>query len=120
MGETNRRQIGGQYEELAACFLERKGYRILERNYRCRSGEIDLIAARDRTLAFVEVKYRASGSCGTPEEAVNAAKQRRIYRVAQVYMTAHPEAWERDCRFDVAAFRADGSLQYYEGAFGGM
>ncbi len=117
---TNRRREGGLYEARTADWLCARGYRILERNFRCRIGEIDLIAAKDLTLVFVEVKFRANRVCGEPEEAVHPAKQRRIYRTAQYYLTARPEFGRWDCRFDVAAYRPDGSLTYYPGAFGGI
>ena len=70
----NKRRVGSVYEEKAAEYLEKDGYRILKRNFYCRSGEIDLIASgkegSDSVLVFVEVKYRFSDSIGLPEEAV--------------------------------------------------
>ena len=78
----NRRKTGTEYEQKTAEYLESLGWKILERNYRCRIGEIDLIALDGRTLVFVEVKYRRSGACGSPGEAVNEEKQHTIYRGA--------------------------------------
>ena len=75
----NRRKIGQEQEELAAKYLEEKGYEILERNYRIRTGEIDLIARDARYLVFIEVKYRKNLQMGDPLEAVDVRKQQRIY-----------------------------------------
>ena len=116
----NKRELGARYEIRTADYLQHQGYTILERNFHCHLGEIDLIARRGRTIAFVEVKYRAGRDYGFPEEAVDFRKQRRIMRVAQYYILTHPWASELDGRYDVAAYQADDSLVYYEGAFGGM
>ena len=60
----NKREVGSCYEELAAVCLQKKGYRIIERNYRCRQGEVDLVCRHGRYLVFVEVKYRSTGRMG--------------------------------------------------------
>lgn len=99
----NRRRTGAEYEQKALKYLEGQGYRILQRNYRCRLGEIDLIAWDRGTLVFVEVKYRRSEAFGSPEEAVDARKQYRICRVADYYRMTHKVSEECPCRFDVAA-----------------
>lgn len=99
----NRRSIGSSYEQKAAQHLEVLGYRILERNYRCRMGEIDLIAMEDRTLVFVEVKYRSSEKKGAPQEAVGIRKQRKICRVAAWYCMCHQVPEDQPCRFDVVS-----------------
>ncbi|PWM20995.1 MAG: YraN family protein [Oscillospiraceae bacterium] len=90
---------GRQGEDCAARFLERKGYRILARNYRTRFGEIDLIAQQGEFLAFVEVKTRTENGWGRPAEAVSAAKQRRILLAAQEYLQLVACEWQP--RFDV-------------------
>lgn len=74
--------LGRDGEELAARYLEGRGWRILARNFRCGHKEIDLVARRGRTVAFVEVKTRSGGRWGHPLEAVNALKRREIERVA--------------------------------------
>lgn len=99
-GYRGRRGIGQGYEGLAARFLESKGYRILERNYRTRFGEIDLIARDGDTLVFVEVRMRARPDPAAPIETVTPDKQRRVARVARVYLATHPRL-DCDCRFDV-------------------
>ena len=75
-------EIGRKYEEKAAELLEKQGYFILERNYRCKQGEIDLIGKEGEYLCFIEVKYRSGLSYGSPLEAVTKAKQRKISRTA--------------------------------------
>jgi len=77
----------GERGERAACgFLKEHGYEILERNYKCKIGEIDVIARRRGRLAFVEIKTRTSVQFGTPQEAVDLRKQEKIFKVAQWYM----------------------------------
>ncbi len=120
MQDINKRALGGEYEDAAAEYLISRGYTILERNYRNRFGEIDLIARKGGWLCFVEVKYRSSTHFGWSSEAVNRKKQQTIWKLAKYYIIKHP--WSQECfiRFDVAAFMEDGKLSYYEGAFGGM
>lgn len=86
-------------ETIAARFLRDKKYTILAANYRCRFGEIDIIAADRSYIAFVEVKTRRADALYTPREAVTAAKQRRILQTAAMYLSRNPI--ERQPRFDV-------------------
>lgn len=95
--------MGTAYEKLAGAYLEQQGYEILEYNYRCRMGEIDIVARQDGYLVFVEVKYRADNTVGNPFEAVTAAKQRTISKVASYYCLTHGYGTYTPCRFDVAA-----------------
>ena len=74
----NRRQTGTAYERRAGEYLKEQGYELIGYNFRCRQGEIDIIARDGRYLVFVEVKYRRDGQTGDPLEAVDRAKQRRI------------------------------------------
>src|SRR3989442_5688306 len=83
---TGRSVLGEEGERAAARFLEARGYRILERNYRTRRGEIDLIAEDGRILVFVEVKVRLDDRFGGPAAAITRAKQARIARLAQQYL----------------------------------
>jgi putative endonuclease len=93
----------GERGELAACgFLIKKGYAILEKNYKCRIGEIDLIARRKGRLAFVEVKTRTSGQRGAPQEAVDLKKQEKIFRLAEWYLK-EKRLGEIPVAFDVVA-----------------
>ena len=96
------RELGRIGEQAAAELLQMEGYEILERNYRCQAGEIDLIARDREYLVFCEVKYRRTKSAGSALEAVDTKKQKRLYRCAQQYVAAHkiPDA---AARFDVVA-----------------
>jgi putative endonuclease len=96
--------LGQEGERLAANFLVKKGYRIIERNYRYHRNEIDIIARKDRTLCFVEVKTRLSSDKGHPAEAVTLQKQHEIIKAARAYLALSHEG-ECDCRFDVVAIR---------------
>ncbi len=78
--------IGAHGEELAAKHLVASGYRLLDRNWRWRQGEIDLVAEKDGEIVFVEVKARRSHAFGSPEEAVTRAKQRKLVQTAQAYL----------------------------------
>ncbi len=101
-----RAELGRQGEQRAAAWYEAEGYEILERNWRRREGEVDLIVRRGRTVAFCEVKTRSSDAFGTGAEAVVPAKQRRIRRLAARWLSELTPAAGRslvDLRFDVVA-----------------
>ena len=104
--------FGRAGERLAAVQLESLGYRILETNFRCRYGEIDLIAEDECDLVFVEVKMRRGTASGLPEEAVDARKQRKLLQLAAYYLDLHQCA-ERSWRIDVIAIQLSrsGKLQ---------
>lgn len=93
-------KLGDWGEETASRYLNEKGYRILERNFSCRLGELDIIALDRDELVFVEVKTRKDQSYGLPCEAVNAAKIRHLKRMAAYYTTVF-SAEQRDARLDV-------------------
>lgn len=95
-------RIGKLGEQMAAAYLEEAGYRILEQNYRCRFGEIDIIAKDGDTIAFVEVKSRRSENYGLPQHAVGPEKQRRISKISLYYLQTH-HFYGSDARFDVVA-----------------
>ena len=100
-----RQELGAEGEALARGLLEEKGFRIVEQNFRCKIGEIDLICVRDKLLVFCEVKCRTSLMFGIPAEAVNSKKRRHIRRVASWYLTQKMRIkWlydDFDMRFDV-------------------
>ncbi len=113
--------IGKEAEEIAAIYLESKGYTILERRYRVRLGEIDLIAKDGSVLAFVEVRYRKDASFGRPEETVDRKKQEKIIRAAMFYLSENGLT-DAPVRFDVVAlWRVNGKLKghLYKDAFSG-
>ena len=95
----DKRLLGQFGEERAARYLRQKGYRILARNYRCRMGEIDIIACRGDYVAFVEVKLRKDDSFAAAREFVTRAKQQRILRTAGLWLSQHET--ELQPRFDV-------------------
>jgi len=101
---------GARGEEKACDFLQGQGYRILERNYRCRLGEIDIIAREGRTVVFVEVKARSSGRFGLPQEAVGPRKRRRMTAIALHYLQSRGWLGE-PARFDVASVGLDGGQE---------
>jgi putative endonuclease len=104
-----RRGIGQRWERLAERRLVEAGYRLLQRNYRGRAGEIDLIAEQAGVLCFVEVKGRSGTGFGAPEEAVTLEKQRRIARAALEYLSRRRLADSTPCRFDVVCIVDRGS-----------
>jgi len=97
---------GRRGEDRVAELLADRGYRIVDRNYRCKLGEVDLIAFERDTLVFVEVRTRSRGDHGSALETVGAAKQRRIARVAQHYIAMRRPRFDR-CRFDVVGITGD-------------
>ena len=118
-GADHNRSLGASGEVIAAAWYEDQGYEILERNWRRREGEVDLIVRRRRTVAFVEVKARTSDAFGTGAEAVLPAKQRRIRRLASRWMAELTPASGRalvDLRFDVVDITA-GQVDVIEDAF---
>ncbi len=100
----NKRTIGSDYEQKAAQYLETRGYQILAKNYRCKIGEIDLVAQDGTYLVFVEVKYRANARAGWGLDSVNIKKQHRIARVASWYLYEKHVRENQPCRFDVVSF----------------
>lgn len=102
-GET-KIGVGKHGEELAVRHLADAGYRIIERNYRCLLGEIDVVAKDGETLVFVEVKSRRGGGFGDPQEAVDSRKQEKISKIAQYYLKEKRLQNVR-ARFDVVAVR---------------
>lgn len=113
----NKRKIGTDYELVAAEYLKKKGYTILERNYRNPHGEIDIIARDGDTIVFCEIKYRAGKRYGDPLEAVDARKQRRISKVALYYTAGSKAPQNVFYRFDVIGIHGDGRIEHIENAF---
>ena len=115
--ENSTRRTGTKYEDAAAAYLEGKNYRILQRNFRCRTGEVDLIARDGAFLVFVEVKYRRTAAHGSPLEAVGAKKQRRIDGAAMFYLSTCGISPDTPIRFDVLGLTGDGVVVHVENAF---
>jgi len=104
MKDLSRIRTGKAGEEIAVRHLQKLGYRILERNYRCPLGEIDIVAKDNDTIVFVEVKSRKTEEFGNPELAVGAKKQRTLSLISMYYLAQKPPLQE-DCRFDVVAVK---------------
>lgn len=113
---VNKRQTGTSYEIKAEEYLIQKGYRILERNFRNRSGEIDIIAKDGEYFCFIEVKYRATNAYGSPLEAVDFRKQNQIRKVANYYLMRNQLSEWTPCRFDVIGFVGE-EMTHIENAF---
>lgn len=111
----NNREIGSSYEKIAGEYLKLRGYEILEYNFRCRNGEIDIIAKDGEYLVFCEVKYRKDDRKGEPLEAVNLEKQKRISKAAGYYI-ARTCNINMPCRFDVVGILGN-EIQVVKNAF---
>jgi putative endonuclease len=101
------KEVGTRGEDFAVRYLTARGYRIHSRNFRCRLGEIDIVAEEQGKLVFVEVKTRHGDRYGLPQEAVTPAKQERLRRLAQYYLSVK-RITDRPCRFDVLALTIGG------------
>jgi putative endonuclease len=112
----HRRAVGAHGEALAALWYEQRGYVVLDRNWRCRFGEIDLVVGRPGLIVFCEVKARTTAAYGTGADAVTAAKQARVRRLAAEWLATGGRA-RGDVRFDVAAVHAGVDVEVVEGAF---
>jgi len=118
---SDTEQLGRWGEKQAEQFLKRKGLRTLTRNFRCKTGEIDLIMVdSDGTLVFVEVKTRANENFGPSESAVTAAKKTRMFRAARYFLSSH-KIDGRPYRFDVVtivlAEKGPAEIRHYENVF---
>ena len=115
-----RAAAGREAEDAVCAYLGERGMRVVERNFRARGGEIDVIARDGDILAFVEVRFREEDGYGLPEESVGRAKRRKIVTAARAFLaTVSPDFW-REARFDVAAVEGgDGPsvIRYYPNAF---
>jgi putative endonuclease len=114
-GPNRRAELGRAAEVQAADWYRAHGYAVLQRNWRCAAGEIDLICARGTTLVICEVKARTRASHGHPLEAVTPAKQRRLRGLTLEYLQGQAGRWA-ELRFDVASI-LDGKLEVIESAF---
>ncbi len=115
----NRRLLGDRGEDLAAAFLKKQGYKVLERNYRTPLGEIDLIARHQGTLVFIEVKTRSGDRFGSGRDAVHHGKQARLRRTADYYLK-QKRLGQAAVRFDVVGILWQGDqpqIEVIQGAF---
>lgn len=111
-----RKQLGAEGERIAAEYMIREGYRIISQNWRCRSGELDIVAVKNDQLVFVEVRSRRlTGRFGTPQESVDVRKQNQVRQTAQFFLYRHPQ-YDLPVRFDVIAlhFSPDGIFSHLD------
>lgn len=106
--------IGARFEQLALEHMQRAGLTMVERNYRNRFGELDLVMRDGATLVFAEVRYRRDPRFGGSAASVGAAKQEKLRRAAQGFLQAHPRLASSPCRFDVLAFDGDADAPAFD------
>lgn len=116
MNYINKRIIGSDYENQSVEFLEKNGVVILERNFRCSFGEIDIVGMDKDYTVFFEVKYRQNNIKGYPEEAVSYPKQKKISRVSDYYRVIHKISEFEPLRFDVISIGND-EIRWIKNAF---
>ena len=116
MTATDRRRLGADGEAVVAAWYTDRGYEVLDRNWRCRDGELDLVLAQGRVFVFCEVKSRSSTEFGIPAEAVTRTKQARLRRLAARWLEDAAPRRPREIRFDVASVLR-GGVDVIEGAF---
>ncbi len=114
--DLSKRALGQYGEGLAARWYELHGFEIVERNWRCRAGEIDLICRNGQTIVFSEVKTRVNAAYGFPVEAVTATKQARIRKLAMLYLADSDHGFIPEIRFDIASI-CGRDVEVIEGAF---
>ena len=112
----NKRKTGADKEQLACEYLKMRGMRIVEQNFRCRMGEIDIVGYHNGYLVFVEVKYRSNTLCGTAFEAVDYRKQCQICKVADYYRMIHRKSNNTCVRYDVVAIQGE-DISWMQNAF---
>ncbi len=113
--DFHKKLLGRRGEIEAQKFLKKKGFKILEKNFKTHFGEIDLIAKIDNTIVFIEVKARSSDVFGMPSEAVNSKKQKKYEIVANEYLQKF-KLFDCECRFDVIEFLEE-KINHIENAF---
>ncbi len=96
-----RKQLGDSAEDIARQYLEQKGYRTVQKNFRCKTGEVDLVMLKADTLVFVEVRSRSHNRYGEPLETVNQAKQQKIKKASAYFLYIHPQFANCYCRYDI-------------------
>ncbi len=107
---------GAKYEEQAAAFLEEAGYKILDRNWSAPTGELDIVALKDDTVVFVEVRARSNPNYGTPADSVTPAKRAKLVKTAMAYIKARRPGAE-SFRFDVIGIVPGSEPEHIEDAF---
>jgi putative endonuclease len=119
----NTTQVGAWAEQMAWLYLQQRGWQLVERNFFCKGGELDLIVRKGKVLAFVEVKYRKRPTMGGAVASLSPTKQHHLIHSAQVFLQRYPLLNSLDCRFDLIAISGCDSphsqvdIQWIENAF---
>jgi len=115
MKQLNR-EVGKRGEEIAEEYLVKKGYKILEKNYSTKFGEIDLIATKDSVLVFIEVKLKQTEDFGTPEEMIGTLKLAQVQRMAEFYLMDNPDVAKKydSYRIDAVCIVGNDRITHYE------
>lgn len=108
---------GAREEALALRHLQGRGLQLVERNWRCKGGELDLVMREAQTLVIVEVRKRANPRFASAAESVDARKQARLVHAAQAYLAAHSQFSDHSVRFDVVALDGADRIEWLQGAF---
>ena len=116
--EPSTLELGASAETVAVLLLESRGYHIVERNFRCKLGELDIIAIDGDVMVFVEVRSRASAEHGDAVDSINTRKRRKVTRAAEVYLLQKKPSF-LDYRFDVVAINGDDDVALYQDAWRG-
>lgn len=115
----NTRVVGGIYEEQCVDYLKKHDFQIVAQNYRCKIGEIDIIAVKNNILRFIEVKYRKNDSFGYPIEAVNKRKQNKMMKVASWFLSENKQYENMQCSFDIISI-TEHDIEYVFNCFGAI
>lgn len=114
----NTRFVGALKEDMAISYLEENGYEVIERNFKCKIGEIDVIAKKDDVIRFIEIKYRNGNIAGGVHYAISNQKLIKISKIANYYIMTHPN---KDNSYSIDAILIDDDkIEYLENIFGGM
>jgi putative endonuclease len=114
---TQKRIVGDDKERLAEAYLVAKGFTLIERNFLCKGGEIDLIMKDQEYLVFIEVRYRESSEFGGALASITAGKQRKLRRAAEFYLLRQFGNTPPPCRFDVIGIERQDELEWVKNAF---
>ena len=109
LSSTEKQTSGRQAEDLALRYLERQGLRLLQRNWLCRCGELDLVMLDGDTVVFIEVRYRRHSAWGGALESIDGRKQQKLIRAAQLFLQKESRWSNHPCRFDAVAIEAASS-----------
>jgi putative endonuclease len=114
---TDKRIKGDEKERLAESFLAAKGFTLIERNFFCKAGEIDLIMKEGEYLVFIEVRYRENKEFGGALASITPSKQKKLRRSAEYYLIKHFNNSPPPCRFDVVGIEGNNEIEWVKNAF---